>query len=125
MGEPRHTGDAAPSGGAPRLKVRQTEKGIAIAVRLTPKSARDAVEGVEEFGGDPVLKARVRAVPENGRANTALETLIADWLEVPRSSVSIAHGSKARIKIVAVDGNAIVLSALIATRLAEFRNAGG
>ena len=124
MGESRQTGVAAPAGRAPQLKIRQTEKGIAIAVRLTPKSGRDVVEGVEEFGGDPVLKARVRALPENGRANTALEALIADWLDVPRSSVSIAHGTKARIKIVAVDGNAVVLSALIATRLSEFQNAG-
>lgn len=123
MSEPRQSGGAAPAGGPPQLKIRQTEKGIAIAVRLTPKSGRDAVDGVEEFGGDPVLKARVRAVPENGKANTALESLIADWLDVPRSTVSVAHGSKARIKIVAVDGNAIVLSALIATRLAEFQNA--
>jgi len=108
---------------APQLKIRQTETGVALAVRLTPKAARDAVEGVVEFGGDPVLKARVRAVPENGRANKALEVLIADWLDVPRSAVSVIHGAKARIKIVAVDGSAIGLSALIATRLTAFRNA--
>lgn len=119
MGGSGSLGDAEPRR-APRLKIRQTEKGVAIAVRLTPKSSRDAVEGVEDFGGDPVLKARVRAVPENGQANAALEGLIADWLDVPRSSVSVAHGSKARIKIVAIDGNAIGLSALIATRLTEF-----
>jgi len=94
--------------------------GIAIAVRLTPKAARDAVEGVDEFGGDPVLKARVRAVPENGKANGALEALIAEWLDVPRSSVSVIQGAKARIKIVAIDGNAIGLAALVATRLTEF-----
>jgi len=109
---------------APQLKIRQTETGIAIAVRLTPKAARDAVEGVEEFGGDPVLKARVRAVPESGRANAALESLIAAWLDVPRSSVSVVQGAKARIKIVAVDGNALGLSALIATRLSEFGRGG-
>ena len=107
---------------APQLKIRQTETGVALAVRLTPKSARDAVEGIEEFGGDPVLKARVRAVPENGQANAALETLIADWLDLPRTSVWVIQGAKARIKIVAVDGSVIGLSALIATRLTEFRD---
>lgn len=111
-----------PGRAAPQLKIRQTEDGVALAVRLTPKSARDAVEGVEEFGGDPVLKARVRAVPENGRANAALEKLIADWLDVTRTSVSVIQGAKARIKIVAVDGSAIGLSGLIATRLTELRD---
>ena len=107
---------------ARQLKIRQTEDGVALAVRLTPKSARDAVEGVEEFGGDPVLKARVRAVPENGRANAALEKLIADWLDVTRTSVSVIQGAKAPIKIVAVYRSAIGLSGLIATRLTELRD---
>lgn len=114
--------EGAPGQRAPQLKIRQTETGIAIAVRLTPKAARDAVEGVEEFGGDPVLKARVRAVPEGGKANHALEALIAKWLDVPRSSVSVVQGAKARIKIVAIDGNAIGLSAVVATRLTGFVN---
>jgi uncharacterized protein YggU (UPF0235/DUF167 family) len=116
-------GERAPGRPAPQLKIRQTDSGIAIAVRLTPKAARDAIEAIEEFGGDPVLKARVRAVPENGKANAALEALIAKWLAVPRSSVAVIQGAKARIKIVAIDGSAIGLSALVATRLAEFGKA--
>jgi hypothetical protein len=50
-------GDSVSGVRAPQLKIRQTESGIAIAVRLTPKAARDAVDGLDEFGGDPVLKA--------------------------------------------------------------------
>lgn len=112
--------ETAPERRAPQLKIRQTEDGVALAVRLTPKAGRDAVDGVTEFGGDPVLKARVRAVPEKGQANAALEALIAGWLGVPRSTVSVIQGAKARIKIVAIAGSAIGLSALIATRLTEF-----
>jgi uncharacterized protein YggU (UPF0235/DUF167 family) len=44
-------------------------------VRLTPKAKEDAILGVEQFGSERVLKARVRAVPEQGRANEALERL--------------------------------------------------
>ena len=77
-----------------------------------------------EFGGDPVLKARVRAVPEDGKANVALEALVADWLHVPRSTVTVIQGAKSRIKIVSIDGNAIGLSALVAARLAKLRSAG-
>ena len=104
---------------APVINIRQTTAGVVVAVRLTPKSARDAVEGVDEFDGRPVLKARVRALPEGGRANAALETLIAKWLGVPLSDVAVVQGGKSRIKQVAIDGNGVALSALIGTRLAE------
>ena len=33
-----------------------------LSVRLTPKSARDEIVGVETFGGETLLKARVRAL---------------------------------------------------------------
>ena len=45
-----------------------------LPVRLTPKSARDEIAGIENFGGETVLKARVRALPEQGRANEALDS---------------------------------------------------
>ena len=104
---------------APVINIRQTTAGVVVAVRLTPKSGRDAVEGVEEFDSKSVLKVRVRALPEGGRANTALKTLIANWLGVPRSTVEVAQGGKSRVKQVAIDGNGVALSALIGTRLAE------
>ena len=90
-----------------------------LAVRLTPKSSRDEIAGIEDHGGECVLKARVRAIPEAGRANAALETLIARWLGVPPSTVSVAHGGKSRLKQVAVAGDAEALSRLIAQRVAE------
>ena len=54
-----------------------------LSARLTPKASRDEVIGVESFDGAPVPKARVRALPEGGCANAALEKLIARWLGVP------------------------------------------
>jgi len=102
-----------------KLNLRQTPTGLIVAVRLTPKAARDAIEGLEAFDGDTVLKARVRALPDAGRANAALEKLIAKWLGLPQSAVSVVQGGKSRIKQVAVEGNGVALSALICTRLAE------
>lgn len=89
-----------------------------LTVRLTPKSSRDEIVGLEDYAGEQVLKARVRALPEEGRANAALATLIARWLGVPPSSVRMAHGGKSRLKQVAINGDAEELTRLIATRLA-------
>ncbi|MET0688439.1 MAG: DUF167 family protein [Methyloceanibacter sp.] len=76
------------------LNLRRTNAGVMLKVRLTPKSGKDEIAGVEIFGGETVLKARVRALPEAGRANPALERLIATWLHVPPSSVSVVQGGK-------------------------------
>jgi uncharacterized protein len=59
------------------LKLRRMKDGVMLPVRLTPKSARDEIAGIENFGGETVLKARVRALPARVRANEALERLIA------------------------------------------------
>lgn len=99
------------------LPWRMTSSGILVRVRLTPKSSRDAVEGIEETAEGPALKARVRAVPSEGEANAAVERLLADWLGVPRRSVSLAAGGKSRIKSLAVEGEPATLDSRIAARL--------
>ena len=106
------------NGAASSLNVRKTPEGVTVPVRLTPRSVRDAVEGLDNFAGETVLRARVRALPEAGRANAALETLIAKWLGVPVSKVAVAQGAKSRVKQVAIEGDGVMLSALIATRIA-------
>ena len=57
--------------------------------------------------------------PKLAAANAALESLIARWLGVPPSMVSVAHGGKSRLKQVAVAGDGDALARLIAQRVAE------
>lgn len=82
------------------------EDGVTLWVRLTPKGGRDALEGVEALAdGRLVLKARVRAAPEDGRANEALIELVSSALETPRRQVSIASGHTGRVKKLFVAGD--------------------
>jgi uncharacterized protein (TIGR00251 family) len=76
-----------------------------IAVRLTPRGGRDALEGfAEDDAGRPLLRARVTAPPVEGEANAALVKLVAKALGAPRSAVRIASGETARIKVLEIDG---------------------
>lgn len=92
---------------------RRSGEGLLVAVRLTPKSSSDAVEGVDIRDGRPVLKARVRAAPEKGKANMALEGLMAKWIGIPRSRVSLVSGATARLKTIALAGDPDMLAAML------------
>ena len=92
---------------------------VLLRVRLTPKSASDAVEGLSETAEGCTLRVRVRAVPEDGAANAALENLIARWLGVPKSSVALSTGTRSRVKSIAIQGVPAELEARIAGKLAE------
>lgn len=88
--------------------------GIDVFVRLTPKSASDALEGpAEAADGSVHLRARVRAVPEKGAANAALSKLLASALGVPASTVSVVAGGTSRLKTVRVAGEPAALAAAI------------
>ena len=56
---------------------------IRLAVRLTPNGGRNAVDGIEADGeGGMLLKVRVTAVPEKGKANKALIVLVSKSLGI-------------------------------------------
>ncbi|PDT17172.1 hypothetical protein CO670_07995 [Rhizobium sp. J15] len=79
---------------------------LRLAIRLTPNAGRDSLDGIEADGeGGTLLKARVTAVPEKGKANKALILLVAGSLRIPKSSVSLVSGETARKKILRIDGD--------------------
>lgn len=107
-----------PATGAAPLPARVTAEGIVVAVRLTPKASSDAVTGCEQGPDGLVLKARVRAIPDKGKANDAVAVLLAEWLGVPKSSAGLVSGGKSRSKHVLVRGDAPALMAKLAARVA-------
>jgi len=86
-----------------------------IEVWARPGSRRDLI------GWDDWRKCWVvscRETPTGGRANEAILRLIAEGLDVPRSSLRYIAGGRTRAKLVEVDG---VTDSEIATRLRQAR----
>lgn len=112
--------------GDERLPFRITDSGIIVAVRLTPGARANQITGVD-IGADgaPFLKARVRAVPEKGKANTALVTLMAKWFGVPKSTIEIVAGTTSRLKQVAIIGDAPELEDAFRRHLEQAGKRGG
>jgi len=88
-------------------------------VRVSPKSAREGIDGVVETAQGPALTVRVRAVAEKGEANRAVEMVLAEWLGVPKSSIAVTAGGKSRLKTVLVAGETTRLAALMEMRTAK------
>lgn len=85
--------------------------GLILSVRLTPKSSRDEIDGLETLAdGRTVLKVRVRALPQEGEANEALQRLLAKALHIPASSVQIEAGASGRVKTLHLKGDAGTLA---------------
>lgn len=81
-----------------------------MAVRVQPKAAHNRIEGLEtDDRGVVRLKVRVTAVPESGKANTALLKLLArDW-GVPVRRLAVTAGRKSRHKVILVKGDSAPL----------------
>lgn len=80
--------------------VTDRDGGATIVVRAKPRSAKDSIGGLRAGA----LEVSVRAVPEGGRANAAIEALLADRLGVPKRDVTVVRGATARTKHLAITG---------------------
>ena len=87
-----------------------------LSLRVTPNAGRDIIDGVEtRDDGSTVLRLRVAAVPDKGKANAAVIVLLAKTLGIPKSSVTLVNGETARFKTVLItDGSDVMLERLAA-----------
>lgn len=82
------------------IPIRDTAAGVTFAVKVQPRAKKNAFIG--EVGG--ALKLALTAPPVEGRANAACIEFLANLLDVPRSSVTIASGETSRNKVIRVAG---------------------
>lgn len=86
--------------------------GVRVAVRLTPKAARDRIDGLAaDAEGAVALKVSVTAVPEDGKANAALIKLLSKEWRVPKSAITLVQGATDRRKLLHIGGDPSELAA--------------
>lgn len=76
------------------------EQRTRLRLRVTPGARRSEVVGRH----GEAWKVRVAAAPERGRANAAVEELLARTLGVARGRVEVVGGHTVQDKVVAVEG---------------------
>jgi len=73
---------------------------VKLQIKVVPKSSRNCVAG---WMGD-TLKVWVTAPPERGKANVAVQAVLADALGVSRESIRLVAGLKSSRKVVEIEG---------------------
>lgn len=75
-----------------------------VIVHLIPKASSNKVEGwILNAHGQKVLKVKVTAVPEEGKANEALIKMLSRTLHIPKSAISLVRGTTSRVKEFKID----------------------
>jgi uncharacterized protein (TIGR00251 family) len=82
------------------IPIHDTPAGATFQVKVHPRARKNAITGVV---GD-ALKVALTAPPVEGRANEACIAFLANFLNVARSSVTIAAGESSRQKLIRVAG---------------------
>jgi uncharacterized protein len=83
------------------ITITQTKEGILLPVRVTPRGGQDCLIAYEE--GDAWVKARISCPPEDGKANKALISLMADILSIPQREITVTSGATSRMKRLAIE----------------------
>ena len=88
------------------MKLELKNGALVLHVKVVPNSSRTQFAGTL---GD-ALKIKVAQPPEDGRANRAVESLIADALQLPPSHVHVAAGHSNPRKTIQITGITLELA---------------
>jgi uncharacterized protein (TIGR00251 family) len=82
------------------LKIQQAGNAVTFSVKVVPRSSKTAIAGL--LGG--MLKVKLAAAPEKGKANESLVEFLADVLGVKRNTITITSGHTSPIKTIQITG---------------------
>ena len=89
---------------------REGKDCLLVDLRLQPGASRAKVDGLAVLDdGATVLKVRVTAPPEDGKANAALVKLLAKAWKRPKSALTLVAGHTDRRKTLALAGDPAAL----------------
>ena len=93
---------------------RPMPDGVAVAVKVHPKSRRPGLHGTAPAAGGQRLRIGVTEAAEGGRANHAACAALAVALGTAQSAVRVTAGAASREKMLHVSGDPALLAAKLA-----------
>lgn len=75
---------------------QESSKGVTLRIKVLPKSSFTGYVGFE----NGVLKVKLKAVPEKGKANEELIAFLSSSLRIPKSKILLLRGDTSKQKTV-------------------------
>ncbi|HAL45238.1 MAG: hypothetical protein A2Y12_18675 [Planctomycetes bacterium GWF2_42_9] len=82
---------------------------IVFNIKVVPGSSKTLIAGL--YNG--MIKVRLSAAPEKGKANQALIELLAENFNIPKNSITILSGLTSKIKQVSIAGSTQVRDVIL------------
>lgn len=74
-----------------------------IKVKIKPNSKENVVEKIEDNNLDYSYLIKVKALPIDNKANLELIKVLSEYLNLPKSKISLVKGLKSKIKTLVID----------------------
>ncbi len=84
----------------PEPEIQEDEQGVVLIAKIVPGSSRTALAGIL----DRMVKIKVAAPPEKGKANECLVAYLARQLGVRKNAIAIVAGQTSPVKHVRIEG---------------------
>ena len=84
----------------PELNIKQLGDSVLLTVKVVPASSRTRIAGTLA----DILKVKIAAPPEKGKANKALTAFFAELFDVRKKDVAVVSGTVSTIKQLRIDG---------------------
>lgn len=82
-----------------KFHLHDGRRGVAMAVRVTPRASQNEVTAIQEDG---TVKVRLASSSKEADTNTALVKYLAEVLGVPPSKIEIVAGESGRDKLISI-----------------------
>jgi uncharacterized protein len=82
-----------------QFRLHNGQRGVALAVRVTPRASRNEVTEIQTDG---TVKVRLIALPADDDANKQLVSFLAEVLGCPTTKLDIVAGLSGRDKLVSI-----------------------
>ena len=83
-----------------QLRIQQAGNSVVFSVKVVPRSSKTAIAGI--LGG--MLKVKLAAAPEKGKANQSLVEFLADTLGIKKNTIKITSGLTSPVKTIEIKG---------------------